>query len=143
MPIQEQFTLTDKIALVTGASRGLGRAIALAFADAGADIVLISRKRIQLEEVAENIREKERRAWIFPYDLALIDGIPKLYEKILDEVDKIDVLANIAGITYRKSAIDYLLEKWSSGGGHTNPATTPAVYLYVYGSNLTASAMTY
>ena len=112
MNILDKFQLNGKTALVTGASRGLGRAIAIAFAQAGADIVLCARGAQALEEVAKNIRSLNRKAWIFTHDFSDIRGIQNLFEKIQDTTQQIDILANVAGTNHRTKAIDFPLSEW-------------------------------
>ena len=67
-----KFSLKNKTALITGSSRGLGKAIALAFAGAGADVVLVSRSKSALENVKKEIEQMGRKAWIFPFDLSML-----------------------------------------------------------------------
>ena len=62
MKIQQQFDISSKVALITGASRGIGEAIAVAYAQAGAEVVLASRKQADLDQVAERIREAGGKA---------------------------------------------------------------------------------
>ena len=108
----ERFSLSGKIALVTGASRGLGRAIALGFAEAGADVILLARSKQSLEAVAEAARQFGRKAWLFDCDLAKIDAIPQVFSSISDLVGKVDILANVAGTILRQRAIDFPLDEW-------------------------------
>jgi 7-alpha-hydroxysteroid dehydrogenase len=62
--IREYFSLTDQVAIVTGAGQGIGEAVALAFAEAGADVVLVARRRSPLESVAEQVTKLGRRALV-------------------------------------------------------------------------------
>ncbi|MBO8131027.1 MAG: SDR family oxidoreductase [Candidatus Marinimicrobia bacterium] len=110
--ILDKFRLDGKIAMVTGASRGLGRAIALGFAEAGADLVLVSRGKEALEETAKMVNSVGKKAWVFPFDLFEIEVIPKWFEDVIKEVERIDILANIAGTIYREKAMDFPLEQW-------------------------------
>ncbi len=90
------FSLDGKVALVTGGSRGIGRAIALAFADAGADVVITSRNLADLEVVAEEIRAKGRKALAVVSDIAKIEDIKSLVEKVKTEFGKVNILVNNA-----------------------------------------------
>ncbi len=92
------FELTNKIALITGSSRGLGRAIALAYADAGADLALASRSPEQLDEVAQAIRAKGRRALVIETDVSNSEEVAKMVDATQKEFGRIDILVNSAGV---------------------------------------------
>lgn len=92
------FELTNKIALITGGSRGLGRAIALAYADAGAEIALASRSPEQLDEVAQAIRTKGRRALTIETDVSNSEEVAKMVDATQKEFGRIDILVNSAGV---------------------------------------------
>ncbi len=96
--IRDRFSMTGRTALVTGASRGIGRAIALAFAEQGADLVLSSRRRDGLEAVAGETRALGRRAWVIPANVSQEDSIGALASEIAQEGLEIDVLVNNAGV---------------------------------------------
>ena len=85
-----------KVALVTGGSRGIGKSIALAFADAGADLVLASRKLEDLEKVADEIRAMGRKALCVPTHAKKIPDLENLVEETMAEFGRIDVLVNNA-----------------------------------------------
>src|SRR5947207_1330472 len=91
--------LSNQIAVVTGAGRGIGRAIALQFAKEGADVVCISRTRENSEKVAEEIRALDRRAWPFAVDVADAPAVAAAGEAILTEAARVDILVNNAGVT--------------------------------------------
>lgn len=91
--------LTDQIAVVTGAGRGIGRAIALQLAEAGAHVVCVSRTAENAEKVAAEIRALSRRAWSFPADVADAAAVAAAGEKILEEAGRVDILVNNAGVT--------------------------------------------
>jgi len=91
--------LKDKIAVVTGAGRGIGRAIALKFADEGSDVVCVSRTQGNSEKVANEVRARGRKAWAYPADVSDAKGVGELCEKILAETSRVDILVNNAGIT--------------------------------------------
>jgi len=92
-----KISLDGKVALVTGGSRGIGRASALAFADAGADVVVTSRKLPDLEEVAEEIKAKGRKGLAVASHVAKLDDLKNLVEKVKAEFGRIDILMNNAG----------------------------------------------
>lgn len=89
-------SLEGKIALITGASRGIGKAIALAFADAGADVAIASRKLEDLEKVAGEIEAKGRKALCVPTHTRKTDDLKNLVEKAMEVYDRIDILVNNA-----------------------------------------------
>ena len=91
--------LKDKIAVVTGAGRGIGRAIALKFADEGSDVVCVSRTQENSEKVANEVRARGRKAWAYPADVSDAKGVGELCDKILAETSRVDILVNNAGIT--------------------------------------------
>ena len=92
-----KISLDGKVALVTGGSRGIGRATALAFADAGADVVVASRKLPDLEVVAEEIKAKGRKGLAVASHIAKIEESKNLVEKVKAEFGRIDILFNNAG----------------------------------------------
>ena len=91
--------LTNQIAVVTGAGRGIGRAIALKFATEGADVVCISRTQENSEKVAAEIRGLGRNAWAVAVDIADSVAVASAVQKILSDVGRIDILVNNAGVT--------------------------------------------
>jgi 3-oxoacyl-[acyl-carrier protein] reductase len=91
--------LASQIAVVTGAGRGIGRAIALKFANEDADIVVVSRTAGNSEKVAAEIRLLGRKAWAFAVDVADAAAVSATAEKILTEAGKVDILVNNAGVT--------------------------------------------
>ena len=91
--------LANQIAVVTGAGRGIGRAIALKFAAEGADVVCVSRTQENSEKVAAEIRALGRKAWAFAVDVADDAAVSAAAEKILAEAGKVDILVNNAGVT--------------------------------------------
>ncbi len=91
--------LENQIAVVTGAGRGIGRAIALRFAAAGADVVCVSRTTENAEKVAAEIRALGRRAWGHGVDVADAAAVAAAAAKILADCGQVDVLVNNAGVT--------------------------------------------
>jgi 3-oxoacyl-[acyl-carrier protein] reductase len=91
--------LENQIAVVTGAGRGIGRAIALRFARAGANVVCVSRTQENSEKVAAEIRALGRQAWALAVDVADGAAVKAAVEKILADAGKIDILVNNAGVT--------------------------------------------
>ena len=91
--------LANQIAVITGAGRGIGRAIALKLGTAGADIVCISRTIENAEKVAQEVRGLGRKAWAHAVDVADATAVTAAAGKILSEAGKVDILVNNAGIT--------------------------------------------
>ncbi|MCX6884246.1 MAG: 3-oxoacyl-[acyl-carrier-protein] reductase [Verrucomicrobia bacterium] len=91
--------LASQVAVVTGAGRGIGRAIALKFAAAGADVVCVSRTAENSERVASEIRALGRKAWAVAVDVADTAAVGSAAEKILAEAGRVDILINNAGVT--------------------------------------------
>lgn len=91
--------LANQIAVVTGAGRGIGRAIALKFAAEGADVVCVSRTAENSEKVANEIRALGRKAWAYAVDVSDSASVAATAEKILADAGKVDVLVNNAGVT--------------------------------------------
>ena len=91
--------LASQIAVVTGAGRGIGRAIALKFAAAGADVACVSRTADNAGKVAEEIRALGRKAWPHAVDAADAAAVAAVAEAILAEAGRVDILVNNAGIT--------------------------------------------
>ncbi|TRZ94624.1 MAG: SDR family NAD(P)-dependent oxidoreductase, partial [Dehalococcoidia bacterium] len=92
-----RFSLEGKVALVTGGSRGIGRATALGFAEAGADVVVASRKLPDLEKVADEIRGVGRKALPVAAHVGKMEDIHRLVETVTAEFGRIDILVNNAG----------------------------------------------
>lgn len=107
-----KISLKGKVALVSGASRGIGEASALAFADAGADVVVASRKVPDLEKVADKIRAKGVKSLVVAAHIAKIEESKKLVEQVVNEFGRIDILFNNAGTNpYYGSLIE--AEEWA------------------------------
>src|SRR5215510_4550192 len=89
--LMELFRLDGRVAVVTGAGRGIGRGIALGLADAGADVVITARRRHELDEVAERIAARGTRAIIVGGDITAEDTIPRCVEAATKEAGQLDV----------------------------------------------------
>jgi 7-alpha-hydroxysteroid dehydrogenase len=106
MSILDRFRMTDWVAVITGAGRGIGRATALAFADAGADVVLASRRRAPLEEVAAQVEARGRRALVVPTDTMDPAQLDALIATTVKERGRLDVLVSNAGGTPPRIALE-------------------------------------
>src|ERR1700759_5418831 len=97
--ILDKFRLDDKVAIVTGGGRGLGAAIALAFAEVGADVVIASRTQSELEAVAEKIKAAGRRAHVVAADLAHPEVTAELAGQAVEAFGRLDIVVNNVGGT--------------------------------------------
>jgi 2-deoxy-D-gluconate 3-dehydrogenase len=93
----ERFSLKNKVALVTGASRGIGYAIALGFAEAGADVAVAARTETDLETLAKEIEAVGRRALVIPTDVRDRSAIENMINRTVEELGGLDILVNNAG----------------------------------------------
>ena len=97
--ILDRFRLDDKVAVITGAGRGLGAAMAVGFAEAGADVVISSRTKEQLDEVAEQVAATGRRAHVVPADLSDLEAVAGLATAAVDTFGRLDIVVNNVGGT--------------------------------------------
>jgi NAD(P)-dependent dehydrogenase (short-subunit alcohol dehydrogenase family) len=93
----KRFSLEGKVALITGGSRGIGKASALAFAEAGADVVVSSRKQADLDLVADEIKAKNRKGLAIAAHVAKLEDQKKLVDQVVKKFGRIDILFNNAG----------------------------------------------
>ncbi|MDM5317620.1 glucose 1-dehydrogenase [Fictibacillus sp. b24] len=108
------FSLKGKTALVTGAGRGIGHAIAIGYAEAGADVVIVSRTQSDLEKTAEIIENTGSKAYIFEADVTNKDQIEQIFETLDSKQIKVDILVNNAGMNIRSKALDVSDEEWNT-----------------------------
>src|SRR4029450_10419776 len=97
MSTLDLFRLDGKRALVTGASRGLGRVMALALAGAGGDVAITGRTQATLDATAQEIRARGRKAWTFVADMSVPDTCAQACERIVEDAGPIDILINNVG----------------------------------------------
>ena len=106
------FDLTGRVAIVTGANTGIGQGIAVALAQAGADVALVGRS--SADETAELVRAAGRRAALVSADLSTIAPVEDVVEHTLSELGGLDILVNNAGIIRRADAVDFSEEDWDA-----------------------------
>ncbi len=108
----ERFSLAGRRALVTGASKGIGREIATVYADAGADVALIARDRAGLEETAEAVRAEGRDCLVIEADLSEVEATKAAAAQALEAWGSIDILVNAAGVALTDPALEASVEDW-------------------------------
>lgn len=111
-PVQQLFDLTGQVALVTGGSRGLGLQMAEALGEAGAKIVLTSRKAADLEEAAADLAARGIDARWIAADASRPEDVQRVVSETMQRLGRIDILVNNAGATWGAPAEDYPLEAW-------------------------------
>lgn len=111
----DKFSLKGKVALITGASRGIGEATAIGFAKAGADVAVTSRKIEELERVAGEIRKLGRKSFPVTAHLGRLEDIQPMVDKVVKEFGRIDILINNAGTNPAlSSTLDMTERLWDS-----------------------------
>jgi gluconate 5-dehydrogenase len=116
--ILDTFKLDGKVVIITGAGRGLGRAMAIRFADCGADIVAASRTLPQLEETAAEVRKRGRKCLVVPTDVSRSEQVNAMAAAAFKEFGEVDVLINNAGIgedSFGKTIEEISDEEWHRG----------------------------
>ncbi len=106
--------LSGKTALITGGSKGLGKAMALALSQEGAAIALVARDTAKLDGVREEIEAAGGSAKIFTADVTQEDQAARLKAEVSEQLGRVQILINSAGINIRKNLIDFSLEEWRS-----------------------------
>lgn len=107
-----RFSLEDKRALVTGASRGLGEAIAVGLAEAGAHVAVAGRSRSDLERVAGRIRDLGRRSVVVQADVTRVQDVQRMVEEAEERLGPLHILVNNAGINLPRPALEVTEEEW-------------------------------
>ena len=107
-------TLEGKVAVITGASKGIGKAIAFSLAAAGAKVVLAARTRETLEQVAVNLRESGAEALAVPTDVTDAVAVERLIQGTLDAYQHLDILVNNAGIGRFGPIVDFMPSDWDT-----------------------------
>ena len=106
------FDLTDRVAIVSGTASGMGKAMATAFAEAGAHLVLLDINRLGNEETAHALSQLGQRAIPLVCDVSKYEDIDRLYELVDKEFGRVDILGNVAGNGIQKAAEDITMEEF-------------------------------
>ena len=114
MALIDKFNIKDKVALVTGAARNLGKDIALSLAEAGADVAVTARSVPELEKTAEEIRRMGRKALAIPMDVTDFSQVESGVQKAISEFGRIDILVNNAATRSHKPVLDVSEAEWRS-----------------------------
>lgn len=113
MHTQQLFDLSGKIALVTGGGRGLGQQIAEGLAEAGADVIVCSRKLENCEETAQNVARMGVRSKAYACDVTNPENIDQVVHDVIKQFGRIDILVNNSGATWGSSVEEMPLEAWN------------------------------
>lgn len=108
------FDLTGRVAVVTGASRGLGKYMANALARAGADVVITSRTLVSLNETRQELEDIGSRVLPLALDVLDLESIQRMTDKTMEQFGKIDILVNNAGCNIRKPSLEITPEDWDT-----------------------------
>ena len=112
MSYLDQFKLTGKSVIITGGSKGLGRAMALGLAEAGARVAVVSRSKNLIEETAQEIIRAGGEAMAVPADVRSEHDVEKMVEIVAGQYGGIDILVNNAGIAPMNRAVDITMDEW-------------------------------
>jgi NAD(P)-dependent dehydrogenase (short-subunit alcohol dehydrogenase family) len=108
------FDLTDKIALITGGSRGIGKQIVKTYAAQGAAVIIASRNVEDCHKVAQEVTQEGGKAMAIRCDMANLDDIANMFKQIVDTFGKLDILVNNAGVSITKPSIEITKEDWDT-----------------------------
>lgn len=97
MGMHERFRLDGKVAVVTGGGRGIGRGIALALAECGADVCVVARRQADVDAVADEIRARGRRGLAVSADVLDFTAMPRVLDRVVAELGRLDIMVNNAG----------------------------------------------
>lgn len=112
MALRDQLRLDGRVALVTGASRGLGRAMAVALGEAGADLALLARSAADLEATADAVRALGRRAVAIPTDVQVPEAVDAAVARVVETLGAVDILVNNSGVAVVKPLVETRPDEW-------------------------------
>ncbi len=141
--ILKDFSVEGKVAIITGAGRGIGKAIALTMAEAGADLTVIARTAKQIEQTAEEVRRLGREAFAIPIDVTKEDQVKEVVEQTLSQFGKIDILVNNAGIGPPMKPVAFIpgikFPGWELAGDSWDKQLTVEEWHQIIDTNLTGA----
>ena len=143
--LTEKYRVDGKVAIVTGAGRGMGKAIALILAEAGADVVVVARTKVQIEQTAKEIRDLGRKALAIPTDITREEQVKLAVEQTVNQFGRIDILCSNAGMLVPNPVV-YVpgMEKitgWEVVGDNWNQQLTLEGWRRVVDVNLTGALL--
>lgn len=103
---------SGKVALITGASRGLGKAMALELGSDGVALALVGRDRAKLEQTAAEAAQRGAQAEVFVTDVAIETQVAELQSRVAERFGRVDILVNNAGMNLRKPLVEFTLDEW-------------------------------
>ena len=112
MAVMDRFRLDGKVAFITGAGRNLGKQMALTFAEAGADVVVTSRTRSEIEATADEIRKLGRKALARVMDVTRLADVEQVVQEAISEFGRIDILVNNSATRSNKSVLEMPEQEW-------------------------------
>lgn len=107
------FDLSNRVAVVIGATSGIGKAIALGLAEAGADVVPTGRRKKLVESAARAVESRGRRSLAVAADVTATESMNALANAVIEQFGKVDILVNAAGITVRRATVDVSDQEWN------------------------------
>ena len=105
--------LSNRVAVVIGATSGIGKAIAIGLADAGADVVPTGRRKNLVESAAREVESRGRHSLVVTADVTATESINDLAQAVIERFGKVDILVNAAGITVRRPTVDVSDKEWN------------------------------
>src|SRR5687768_3051971 len=114
-PLNSDFSLSGRVAFITGAASGIGRALAIGLAEAGADVVVtdLHESRVDAEETAHLVSSYSRKALVLSMDVTFNDSIDQCSAKAVEVLGKVDLLINNASIAVRITAFELSVDEWN------------------------------